>query len=161
MLLVHLASWEQGLILAPGNPLGIRGVDDLADPRVRLVNREPGSGAREQLDRLLRRHGIPPQEVAGYERYVTGHLAAAWGVAAGAADVGLSTRPVAEAFGLDFLPLSVERFDLVLAVDLADDPRVAALLDALASPGFRAQLASLGGYDSRDTGHVDMLTGRA
>ncbi|MBE3591064.1 MAG: helix-turn-helix domain-containing protein [Firmicutes bacterium] len=158
-LLVHLAQWEEGFIVAAGNPLGVRGAEDLADRRVRLVNREPGAGARELLDRLLREAGIPPQAVRGYEHEVAGHLAVAEAVAMGTADVGVGTRAAAEAFGLGFVPLRQERFDLALAADLAEDPRLAPLLDALASRGFRAQLGSVAGYDTRDTGLTETVAG--
>lgn len=160
VLLVHLARWEQGLLLAPGNPLGIRWVEDLADPRVRLVNREPGSGARELLDRLLRRAGIPPEAVRGYRQEVTGHLAVAQAIALGAADVGIGTRAAAEAFNLEFIPLSLERFDLVLTSDLAEDPRVQALLEAVSGAEFRRQLGALAGYDAGETGRVRVLAQR-
>ncbi|MBX6377213.1 MAG: substrate-binding domain-containing protein, partial [Clostridia bacterium] len=160
VLLVHLAQWEQGLVVAPGNPLAIRRAEDLADPRVRLVNREPGSGARELLDRLLRQAGIPPRAVRGYDREVPGHLAVGWAVASGGADAGIGSRATAEAFGLDFIPLSRERFDLVVPADLADDPRMDRLLDTVASGEFRAQLASVAGYDTGETGRaVPVRTG--
>ncbi len=154
VVLIHLAQWEQGFVVAPGNPLGIRRVSDLLRPDVRMVNREPGSGARLLLDRLLQQEGIPPEAVSGYERVLVGHLAVAQAVALGAADVGVSTRAAAQLYGLDFLPMSLERFDLVVATDLLGDPRLEAVIDAMCGSEFRRQLQNVAGYDASETGRV-------
>jgi putative molybdopterin biosynthesis protein len=145
--LVGFAVWEQGLMLAPGNPLGITSVADLARPDVRLVNREPGAGARGLLDRALTAAGVPPSAVTGYERLASGHLAVAEVVRAGLADVGVGVRAAALAQGLDFIPLGEERYDLVVPNHFLELPSVAALLDALRRPGLRQQVEALGGYD--------------
>src|SRR5262249_39813165 len=102
---VTFARWEEGFVFAPANPKGIRKVEDLVRKNVRMVNREPGSGSRALLDRLLSGGGIDTGQVEGYDRIAYGHLAAAYGVASNEADVCLATRSAAQTFGLGFLPL--------------------------------------------------------
>ena len=147
--LVTLGRWRQGLVVAPGNPLGIQGIADLARPGLRLVDREAGAGAHRLLRRRLAAAGVPAPVPAHLAR---GHQAVAQAVALGAADAGVATECVAVAFGLDFLPLSEERFDLVVPGVLAADPRLAPLLDTLASGAFHRELAGLPGYDAREAG---------
>jgi molybdate-binding protein/DNA-binding XRE family transcriptional regulator len=154
MLLVSLSRWEQGLAVARGNPLGLRRGEDLAGKGVRLVNREPGAGARALLDRLLRRAGIPERAVAGYNHTVQGHLAVAAAVASGGADAGISTRAAALAHGLSFVPLEEERFDLVLPRESASDPRIGRLLDTLRSKTLRRELGTLPGYSAARSGEL-------
>lgn len=153
-LVIAFATWELGLVVAPGNPKGLRSLADLARPGVRIVNREPGSGARALLDHLLARAGIPPTAIAGYDRTVTSHLAVARAVASGGADAGIALRATARLLGLDFVPLDEARFDLVVPRDLLDHPAVALLLDLLQSPALRAELAALPGYDVTHLGTV-------
>ena len=144
---VGFAVWEQGLIVAPGNPLQLRAVADLARPGVRLVNRERGAGARLVLDTALEQAGIPPSAVAGYERLAAGHLAVAETVRGGLADAGVGVRAAALAYGLDFVPLGEERYDLVIPDHFLDLPAVGALLDVLRRPALQQQVELLGGYD--------------
>jgi molybdate-binding protein/DNA-binding XRE family transcriptional regulator len=152
MLVVGLARWEQGLAVARGNPRGLRRGDDLARRGVRIVNREPGAGARALLDDLLRRAGVSAREVEGYGRLVAGHLEVAQAVASGGADAGVSTRAAAEAYGLSFVPLAEERFDLVLPRESAEDPRIARLLATLRSLPLRRELGALPGYSASRAG---------
>jgi molybdate-binding protein len=121
---------------------------------VRFVNREPGAGARRLLDRLLRKARVPASAVKGYDRTLGGHLQVAQAVAMGAADAGVVARSAAVAHGLDFVPLSEERFDLVFPKEWAADARATALVETLESRAFRRELLSLGGYDARRSGHV-------
>lgn len=152
--IVTFARWEQGLMVAPGNPHDLRSVADLADPRLRIINREIGSGSRRLLDDLLGQAGMPGTAVRGYERLARSHLDAARRVAVGEADVALGLRAAALACGLDFVPLIQVRCDLAVPTDLDEHPVVAAVLDALQSAALRADLASLPGYESGDTGTV-------
>ncbi|HEY7066445.1 MAG TPA: substrate-binding domain-containing protein [Chloroflexota bacterium] len=144
---VGFAVWEQGLIVAPGNPLQLRAIADLARPGVRLVNRPSGTGARLVLDTALEQAGIPPGTVAGYDRLAGGHLAVAETVHGGLADAGVGVRAAALAYDLDFVPLGEERYDLVIPDHFLDLPAVAALLDALRRPALQQQVELLGGYD--------------
>lgn len=151
---VCFASWEQGFVVARGNPLGIRACEDLARPDVRFINREPGAGSRATLDDMLSVDGVPASQVAGYERIVHTHFGVGRTVAAGGADVGISLRATAHAFDLDFIPLSEVRFDLVIATDQMDHPVVAEVLNLLHSRSLRADLAALPGYDVTRMGDI-------
>jgi len=154
LLLVTLAHREQGLIVARGNPKGVEGVADLERAGVAFVNRQRGSGTRVLLDELLHEAGVAATHVSGYGREEATHLAVAGAVASGGADVGLGIRAAARAFGLDFVPLARERFELVMRPAVALLPTVRAMLDVLASPDFQAAVHSLGGYDTSQTGQV-------
>ena len=145
--LVTFAVWEQGLMVAAGNPKGVRAADDLARPGVRLANREVGSGARALLDAELARAGVDSGQVAGYGSVVRSHLAAAEAVAAGLADAAVGVRAAAQALGLAFLPLARERYDLAIPDRFFELAPVQALLETLTSPLFRLEVEALGGYD--------------
>ena len=150
--IISFAVWEEGVVTARGNPKSIRGIEDFARPGVTIVNREVGAGSRNLLDSNLKRLGIPRGKVKGYEREVQGHLPAAWRVQTGTADACIATRAAARAFGLDFLPLVSERYDLAIRREHLDSPGIEALLDTLSRSSFRRELESLGGYDTRAAG---------
>lgn len=145
------AVWEEGLIVAKGNPMGVRGFGDLQGA-VRIVNREVGSGSRALLDAGLAEAGISGAAVAGYKRIAPGHLSAAMAVARGEADCCVAPRIAANVFGLDFLPLLAERYELVIPEQRLDLPAVQALLDVLQRRSLRRELEELGGYDTAATG---------
>jgi molybdate-binding protein/DNA-binding transcriptional regulator YhcF (GntR family) len=153
---VTLAEREQGLIVAAGNPKRIGSFADFARPDVRFVNRQAGSGTRTLSEHHLRRAGIAVASIAGFDRVVDTHLAVAAAVAeggaTGGADAGLGVYAAARAFGLDFVPVAKERYDLVLLAADRRRPPLSWLLDTVASPGFRAVVAELGGYDTAKTG---------
>lgn len=150
--LVTFASWQQGLIIALGNPKQIQGVTSLANPGIRLVNRQAGSGSRALLDRALSGAGVPPEKVDGYGREEPGHLAVAAAVASGSADVGIGVKAAAVAMGLDFLLLEEERYDLVIPDHFLDEGPVQVLLDLLRSTALHRRVESLGGYDVSSMG---------
>lgn len=145
------AAWEQGLVVPRGNPKGIRSPADLAGG-ARIINREPGSGSRILLDALLEREGLAPDDVAGYENEATSHIAVARTVAMGAADAGIGLRAAAEPFGLGFVPLATLRFDLVVPEGALGHPMVSALAEVLQTKAMRAELSTLPGYDTAQTG---------
>jgi putative molybdopterin biosynthesis protein len=149
---IRLVHREQGLLVAPGNPAGLTGIEDLTRPGVRYVNRQRGAGTRVLLDHELARRGIDPATVAGYSREEHTHLAVAAAVAAGRADAGLGIMAAARAFGLDFVPVAREPYDLVLRADSVHDDLLAPLWDLLADPGFRAAAEAMGGYWCAETG---------
>jgi len=151
---VTFAIWEQGLVFAAGNPRGIHAVEDLGRAGIRLINRERGAGSRELLDRELQRAGIPENQVKGYDRIAHGHLPAALAVSLGEADCCIATRSAAQAFGLGFIPLATERYDLVIRRSFAKLPAVEALLDGLNRSAIRRRLELLAGYDTSRTGEV-------
>jgi putative molybdopterin biosynthesis protein len=149
---VTFARWEEGLVLAAGNPKGVLKIEDLARKNVRFVNREPGSGSRGLLDQLMERAGLDAQKVQGYDRIAYGHLAAAYFVLSAEADVCLATRSAAQTFGLDFVPLHSERYDLVMRKRTAELPAVKSFLDVLHRATLRRKLEVLAGYDTSNTG---------
>jgi molybdopterin molybdotransferase/putative molybdopterin biosynthesis protein len=150
--IVRLVHREQGLIVAPGNPLGLKGIQDLARAGLRYVNRQRGAGTRVLLDHELARAGIAPEAVGGYAREEHTHLAVAAAVAAGRADCGLGVLAAARAFGLGFVPVTEEPYDLVADAAAIDDPILAPLWDLLGDAQFRSQVEALGGYSTSDMG---------
>jgi len=151
---ITFAVWEQGLVIARGNPKAIRSIADLARHDVTLINREKGSGSRDLLDTGLRRLGIQSEQVKGYNTVAEGHLAAAYSVAAGTADCCIAPRSASRCFGLDFVPLAVERFDLSFTPASLQLPAAKALLDLLNHSNLRRKLQCIAGYDTAHTGDV-------
>lgn len=156
--LVTLIERQQGLIVPRGNPLRLCAVQDLVRPGLRLINRQSGSGTRGLLDALLARAAIDPATIIGYTREVETHLAAAAAVAAGSADVALGVEAAARALDLSFVPLTNERFDLVLMAESLQTPWFGPLLETLASPTFRLEVEALGGYDAAHSAWIRRVT---
>jgi molybdate-binding protein/DNA-binding XRE family transcriptional regulator len=153
-VVVAFARWEQGFVVAPGNPKGIRSAADLAREDVRLINREPGAGSRSLLDQMLVGAGVPPAAVRGYQRVVASHFEVACTVASGGADAGISLAAAAEAYGMDFVPLAEARFDVAVPADHLAHPAVALFLEALQTRALRQELRLLPGYDVDEMGTV-------
>jgi molybdate-binding protein/DNA-binding XRE family transcriptional regulator len=151
---VTFAAWEQGMVLPPGNPKGIRSIADLARKDVTIINREKGSGSRDLLDAGLRKTGIASAQIRGHERIANGHLAAAYIVASGSADCCIANRAAARRFGLDFVPLAEERFDLSFSHAALQLPATSTLLDLLNRNALKKQLQALAGYNTSGTGKV-------
>ena len=151
MVLVTLARWEAGLVVAAGNPKRLRHAEHLGRRGLRLVSREPGSGARRLFDRELRAAGLSDDLAKRSTLQATGHIEVAQTIAIGAGDVGIGTRDVAIAFGLEFIPLAEERYDLVIPLSFMRDPRVQRFFDAMTASTTRRELEALG-YDVRCSG---------
>jgi putative molybdopterin biosynthesis protein len=150
---VNLAIRHQGLIVPRGNPLGIKGVQDLVREDVRFINRQRGAGTRILLDDHLRRAGIDPGAIAGYEKEEFTHMAVAVNVLTGAASCGLGIYAAARALDLDFVPLARERYDLIFP-DALQDEKIEILLDLIREEGFKQKILDLGGYETTLTGMV-------
>jgi putative molybdopterin biosynthesis protein len=148
------------LIVRAGNPKRLGGLEDLVRPDVRYINRQPGAGTRVLLDYRLRRLGIRPERIAGYEREEHTHMAVAVAVASGLADAGLGIRQAAVALGLDFVPLEVEDYDLVLLRTFVAGDMGQQLLEAVRSPEFAAAVGRLAGYSTERTGEEKPLAAR-
>ena len=144
MVLVKAVKRIQGLIVAPDNPLGIRGVEDLT--RVRFVNRQRGAGTRVLLDYKLRQTGISPESVDGYDTEAATHMAVAAQVSCGEADCGMGVYSAAHAMGLDFIPVGEEEYDFAMRKDSLEMPEVKCFLRLIGSDAFRRRLNELGGY---------------
>jgi len=145
---------EQGLLVAPGNPLGIRGLGDLAEGRVSLVNRQRGAGTRVLLDYHLERLGIPPGQVRGYADEQYTHLAVAAAVASGRADCGLGVRAAASALQLDFVPLCFEPYQLVIPARHYASSLFEPLRALASDPAFRGAVEGLAGYRAGQMGII-------
>ena len=153
-LLVGYAAWEQGLVVRHGNPLAVTSPASLATAGLRIVNREAGAGSRVVLDKALSQAGIPGSAINGYDSEVRSHFAVATAVVAGAADAGVALQAVADAEGLDFVPLAFVNFDLVIPSAHLEHRAIKAMLDVLQEARTRRDLGSLPGYETRDAGIV-------
>jgi putative molybdopterin biosynthesis protein len=149
---IGFCSWREGLVLRPEHAAQVGDLAGVVSASLRLVNREPGAEARRVLDRELARLGVSGPGLAGYDTTATGHLEVAAAIAAGLADAGVASEPAALAYGLAFVPLTAERFDLVIPAGLAGTREVQGLLRVLSSSWLLGQLASLPGYDVTQCG---------
>ena len=150
--MVTMAHRSQGLMLPHGNPKNIKGLSDLARDDVIFVNRNAGSGTRLWLDRQLEKLSIPGESINRYSPEMWTHTAVAQAVHEGRADAGLGIQAAALAAGLEFVPLSEERYDLVLTEEGILNRRLAPLFDYLVSSDFRREADALGGYDTSHSG---------
>ena len=153
--IITLAYRTQGLMLANGNPKGIKKISDIAKPNIRFVNRNPGSGTRLWLDAELRRQKVPVEKISGYENQVKTHSEAASLIARNKADASLGLQAAAHQHGLDFIPLFEERYDLVLPRE--NEKTLLPLLDYLQTANFRSELNALTGYNSAHSGEQVLL----
>jgi len=137
---------QQGLMLAKGNPLGIQEFRDITKPGLRYVNRQKGSGTRVLTDYLCGKYSLDPSAVYGYEREELTHTSVAAQIANGSADAGMGIYSAAQLYDLDFLPICIEEYDLIVPDYSLDTPMVQQLLRTLKSDAFRDKLLSMGGY---------------
>ena len=151
-LVVNLTRWRQGLVVLPGNPLGLHAGADLLRPGLRLARREEGSGAHDLATRLLQAEGADTWPGGG--PLAGGHREVARLVRWRSADAGIAIESAALAEGLGFVPLVEERFDLVVPADSAGEPPVSRLIETLDDPAFRAEVEHLPGYDGSLSGQV-------
>ncbi len=147
VLLVTLGFRSQGLMVPPGNPKGIGGIEDLSRDDVLYVNRQRGSGTRLLLDFKLKSEGLDPADVTGYEREMFTHTAVAAAVAGGTADAGLGVLAAARALKLEFIPVADERYDLLVLRSFSRTRAYEALLRVLTDADYRREVEALGGYD--------------
>jgi molybdopterin molybdotransferase/putative molybdopterin biosynthesis protein len=154
---VNLVRRRQGLIVARGNPKRVERIEDLTRPDVQFVNRQPGAGTRVLLDFRLAQLGLRGPEIRGYEREEFTHMAVAVAVKSGIADVGLGIQQAAAALALDFVPIDVEDYDLVLLDEFATSDLGTRLLEVIGSADFARAVSTLAGYDTSCTGTVKVL----
>ena len=155
--IIGFAERTQGLMVAPGNPLNLRSLADLASGAARFVNRTLGTGTRVVLDELLAQQGVPAGAIRGYDEVEPSHTAAAHAVASGAADAALGIEIAARALGLDFVPLVQESYHLVCLKSALEEPAIAALLALLQSPRWQQRLAAMAGYTPHHSGEVESM----
>ena len=151
---VNFCRREQGLLVARGNPQGIRTVADLARPGITLVNRSNTTGTRLLLDRELGKAGIDGETIDGYHRTVVRHMDVGLEILAGRADLGPGIQAVAGMLGLDFIPLRGERYDLLITKERFFDPGVQLFLGMLTDEVFRQLADTLEGYDVSSSGKM-------
>jgi putative molybdopterin biosynthesis protein len=150
--LIGLATRTQGLMVAKGNPKGIRDLTDLTRNDVRLINRQRDSGTRVEFDELLSGAGIDPATIEGYHTEEFTHLAVAATVAGNMADAGYGIRAAAVHYGLDFIPLLTERYYLACRSDSLEEPLHARFIELLRGPELREILSAMPGYGTAITG---------
>lgn len=154
LVLMHLLYREQGLMVKPGNPCGIKGLEDLVETGIRFINRQKGAGTRIFLDYQLGKKGIEPAQIEGYEREEYNHLAVAAAVSSGAADAGLGIAAAARAFDLAFIPLARESYQLLVPRTFLSGEQAGKLMEAIRSQSFKLEVEKLGGYDLSHTGQI-------
>ena len=149
-IMITLADRQQGLMMAADNPKGITGLEDLPREDIRFINRQHGSGTRQWLDTNLVDKGIPASKISGYTDSVKTHTEVARMVASGKADVGLGLQASAMQFQLAFIPLFLERYDLI--TDRLNLETSSPILDHIQSSSFRKVLSNYPGYENTHTG---------
>lgn len=152
--LVRCVGRNQGLMVAAGNPLGIRSFSDIARPGLRYVNRQKGSGTRILADYLCKENGLVQDSIYGYDREELTHTSVAAQIAGGSADAGMGIYSAAKLYGLDFLPICIEEYDLLIPDGAYDTPLIQRLLAVLKSDAFRDKLMDMGGYTLDRPGQI-------
>ena len=150
--LVKGADRIQGILVKKGNPLQIKSIRDLT--RCRYVNRQRGAGTRVLFDYLLKKEGILPEQIVGYDREAATHMALAAMVGSDGADAGMGIESAARAMDLDFIPIGPEEYDFAIPVKYLELPIVKNFLDILCSEAFRKRVEEMGGYRFRQTGKI-------
>lgn len=153
-VVVNLFYRDLGFIVSRGNPLGISGFSDLSRKGVRFVNRQQGSGTRLLLDHHLEKAGIAAARISGYDREVFTHVEVGLAILSAEADTGIATAAVSSLLGLDYLPITQERFDMVLDQSVFFQKGVQALMETLAGDEFKKRVGNLGSYDFRSSGKI-------
>lgn len=143
----------QGIMVAKGNPLGIKGIADLK--RVRYVNRQRGAGTRVLLDYLIKHEdGLEPEDIQGYDREAATHMAVAAAVQSGSADAGMGILSAATAMGLDFIPIRDEEYDFAIPHEFLSLPHIQAFIETLKSEEFKDKVREVGGYTFENCGKI-------
>ncbi|MFW6381181.1 MAG: molybdopterin biosynthesis protein, partial [Bacillota bacterium] len=159
MALITLVYRQQGLMVKPGNPLGLKKIEDLTKAGITFINRQRGAGTRILLDYWLAKQNLSPQQITGYQREEYTHIGAAAAVTNGSADTALGILAAARAMDLDFIPLVEERYDLMMPLSYLNDKRIRLLQEIISSHDFQKQVESLGGYRTDDSGQVIKVNG--
>ena len=152
LVVINLAIRHQGFIVARDNPKAVNSIQDLKRQDVRFINRQRGAGTRILLDDHLKRAGIQPEEISGYDQEEFTHMAVAVNVQSGAVDCGMGIFAAAKALNLGFVPLAKERYDLIIPREHLADPKIKSVLDMLNQDDFKKTIRDLGGYETDLTG---------
>ena len=152
--LLRCVGRQQGLMLQKGNPLGIEKFADIARPGLRFVNRQKGSGTRIITDYLCKKEGLAPEAIYGYDREELTHTSVAAQLASGSADAGMGIYSAAQLYDLDFLPVCIEEYDLIIPDHAWDSPMVRQMVATLKSQAFREKILAMGGYTLDRPGEI-------
>lgn len=152
--LVRCVGRQQGLMLAKGNPLDIKEFADIAKNGVRYVNRQKGSGTRVLMDYLCEQYAVNVGDIYGYEREELTHTSVAAQIANGSADAGMGIYSAAQLYDLDFLPICIEEYDLIIPDHAWETLVVQQLIATLKSPAFREKMLAMGGYTVDHPGEI-------
>lgn len=154
-VIIHIVRRQLGFYVAKGNPKGIKGWEDLGRDDITIINREKGSGTRVLLDEHLRKLGINSADINGYHRETTSHLAVASAVARNGADIGIGNEKTSlQVKDIDFIPLQLERYELVIRKEDFNKPPFQAVIEILRSQEFKKELEGIGGYDLSKIGKI-------
>jgi putative molybdopterin biosynthesis protein len=157
LVLLTVVHRQLGLILPPGNPQMVQGLQDLTHPGVRFINRQSGSGSRVWLDAQLKLRGISADSIFGYADVETTHIGLANAIARGDSNAGVGIYAAASSFGLDFVPLTTEQYDLVLPEHIWPLPATKSLVEVIRSSRFKQAVSTMGGYDLSATGQENWV----
>ncbi len=152
--LVYLIKRQQGLMFRQDTSDTISSLNDLIRTKLRFVNRQSGSGTRLLFDQLLVSNNIEAEQIAGYQHEEFTHLAVAALVASQAADVAFGIEPMAEKFGLSFMPLVWEHYCLAVPKQISRDKRIMQMKALLQSQDYRQYLSASPGYDATRSGET-------
>ena len=158
LIFVNFAYREQGLIVEKGNPLGINKIEDLVKPGIKFINRQKGSGTRILFDTYLKKYNIPTEDIDGYKNEVITHFEVGMNIVKGVATTGLGIKAIATLLGLSFIPLTRERFDIIIPKHYFFLKEVQTFLDMIRSEQFKQKALSLDGYDPKDAGKIVYTT---
>ncbi len=153
-VVINLYYRDLGFVVAPGNPLNIKGFEDLSRKCIRLINRQKGAGTRNLIDYHLGKLGIDTAKIQGYENETYTHIEVGLSVLSKESDVGVATVAIADLLGLAFIPITRERFDMIVDQRTFFDHGVQALIEVVRSDDFRGRVAKLGHYDFKDSGKI-------
>ncbi|MGB9700966.1 MAG: substrate-binding domain-containing protein [Thermodesulfobacteriota bacterium] len=153
-VVVNLFRRELGFLVAPGNPLRIKGFPDLARQKIKFINRQEGSGTRVLLDYNLQKLQISSSLIKGYENEVYTHFEVGLSILSREADVGIATIAISKLLGLSFVPITQERFDMVLDQATFFDQKIQAFIEILNSPDFRRRVEPISNYDFKNSGRI-------
>ena len=157
MALITLVERQQGFYVKRGNPKNINNIADLKSNDISFINRQRGAGTRVLFDYLLKEKGISPENINGYEQEEYTHIAAAIAVGRGSADAALGIEAAATAAEVDFIPITEERYDLILRKENLNDPRIEYLISLLKNNNIKEKIKELGGYKTKKTGEMSIL----
>ncbi len=157
VVLLTLVHREQGLIVRKGNPKNIKGIADIEREDITYINRQAGSGTRVLFDFELEKHGLNPDNIAGYNYEEYTHMAVAVAVLSGKADAGLGIMAAARALNMDFIPITEERYDLLIPQEFMELPMIKKVTNIIVSADFKQMVENMGGYSTKGSGSMVLL----